>query len=480
MTRFHAARETRGTRRSVLALAAAGLTGAGAVAAGGFGRSAQAVAAVAGIPGWVSVVAYGGDPAGAADSTPAFQAAVSALPAGGGVIYLPAGTYLLSGTVTCTTVPTYFVGDGAWATIVKFTGTGDCFRVYDPTPYGSRLRHSGGFSGIMIDGLGAGPGSAGLHAGDLLQYGLDLVVQNFRRTGSIGVHLDNQYFWTEQLHGRVHAQSCASHVVFDCSGSAATASGSFERCDLDMYLDQQDATFDGVVFRNGAFTGNGSLRIRGNFASSASAVSSAVLRLAGSTPAGRQYASASGIQNGLLDIGVECGPGPATPQTIAFGSAANTISGCYGALNFGIAGYDNFSPSGDSGNVFDFRGQVTGDSTLPGQWATYASGLPEGWTGHVSARIMPTGHEVMLSWAFNIAAGTAVSNEQVAAVLGSRFRYADNKILPGNVNGGGLAGSQYAPAFLTPAGQFQYHGPSFTAASTAWWYGQGLYTLSLG
>jgi Pectate lyase superfamily protein len=481
MTKFHAAaREAPSTRRSVLALAAAGLTGAGAVALAGNGRSAQAVAAVVGTPGWINVVAYGADPAGVEDSASALQNAVKALPASGGVVYLPAGTYLVSSTVTCTMVPTYFMGDGAWATVVKFTGTGDCFRIYDSTAYGSRTRHSGGFSGIMIDGLGAGAGSAGLHMGDLLQYELDLAVQDFRGAGSIGVHLDNQFYWTEQLHGRIHAQSCASHVVFDCSGSAATASGSFERCDLDVYLDQQDAMFDGVVFRNGAFTGNGSLRIRGNFASSASAVSSAVLRLTGSTPSGRQYPSSAGIQNGLLDIGVECGSGQGTPQTIAFGSAANTIGGCYGALNFGIGGYDNFSASNNSGNVRDFRGPITGDSTLPGQWATYASGLPAGWTGHVSARLMPTGHEVMLSWSFVIAAGTRVSNGLVIATLGSRFLYTDNKVLSGNVNGGGLAGSQYAPAFVAPTGEFQYHGPSFTASSTAWWYGQGIYTLSLG
>lgn len=101
-------------------------------------------------------------------------------------------------------------------------------------------------------------------------------------------------------------------MVFDCSGDVTTSSGSFERCDLDIYIDQWDADFDGVVFRNGAFTGNGSLRIRGNFA------------------------------------------------------------------------------------------------------------------------------------------------------------------------GGGVTGNQYAPGSVTPAGTFQYNGPAFTASGTAWWYGQGIYTLSLG
>jgi hypothetical protein len=471
------------TRRSVLTTAAAGLLagGVGAAVAGSGGGTAQAAMAP-GTPGWVNaVLAYGADPSGSTDSTAAIQNAVNALPASGGVVYLPSGTYLVSGSVSCTTVPAYFLGDGAWATTVKFTGTGDCFRVYDPSAYGSRTRYGGGFSGITIDGAGAGAGATGLHAGDLLQFELDLTVQNFTGTGSIGVHLDNAYYWTEQLHGRIYAQNCASHVVFDCSGGLATSSGSFERCDLDIYVNQWYPAFDGVVFRNGAFTGNGSLRIRGNFGSSSSQVSSAVLRLAGSTPAGRQYPSDSGVQNGLLDIGVECPPGTATPQTIAFGSAANTISGCHGALNFGIAGYDHFSPSNNSGNIRAFQGPVTGDTTLPGQWVTYNTGLPSGWTGHVSLRFLPTGNEVMISWAFNIASGTAVGRNAAVVTPGSQFHYTDNKIIPGNIAGGGLSGNVYAPGSVTATGTFQYNGPAFTATGgTAWWFGQGIYPLSLG
>jgi hypothetical protein len=455
------------------------LAGAGAVAIGNATSSSQAAAATVSTPGWINVVSYGGDPTGAADSTSAIQDAINALPAAGGVVYLPAGTYKVSSTLTCTTVPAYFLGDGAWATIVKFSGTGDCFRIYDSTTYSSRTRYSGGFCGITIDGTSAGAGSTGLHVGDLLQYELDMTVQSFSGTGSIGVHLDNTYYWTEQLHGRVHAQYCASHVVFDCTGTAATSSGSFERCDLDIYIDQRHADFDGVVFRNGAFTGNGSLRIRGNFGSTTSAVTSAVLRLTGSLQSGHDYSGASGIVNGLLDIGVECASGAYTPQTIVFGSAANNIWDCYGTLNFGLAG-DNFTPSNNDGNIGGFQGQVSGDSTLPGQWATYSTGLPSGWTGHVSFRFLPTGNEVMVSWAFDIASGTAVKAGLTVATLATKFYYNDNKIVPGNISGGGLSGNQYAPAFVTAKGIFQYEGPSFTATSTAWWYGQGIYTLSLG
>ena len=64
--------------------------------------------------------------------------------------------------------------------------------------------------------------------------------------------------------------------------------------------------------------------------------------------------------------------------------------------------------------------------------------------------------------------------------LGSRFHYTDNKILPGNIAGSGLSGDQYAPGYVTGSGVFQYNGPALSGSSTAWWYGQGIYTLSLG
>jgi len=46
---------------------------------------------------WLNAVtAYGADPTGGSDSTTAIQNALSAIPAGGGTVYLPAGTYLLN------------------------------------------------------------------------------------------------------------------------------------------------------------------------------------------------------------------------------------------------------------------------------------------------------------------------------------------------------------------------------------------------
>jgi hypothetical protein len=286
------------------------------------------------------------------------------------------------------------------------------------------------------------------------------------------------------MFGRIYAQNCASHVVFDWTTSkSTTSSGSFERCDLDIYVNQVNAAFDGVVFRNGAFTGNGSLKIRGNFGETGTAaVTSAALRLTGSQST-TAYSSASGIVDSLLDVGVECASGTYTPQTVVFGSSANQISNCYGALNFGLAG-DTFTKSNNAGNVAGFIGHVTGDASLPhDDWVTYSnsnSAFPAGVTGHVAFRFLPTGSEVMVTWAFAIASGTKLTSGETIVTVDTKYAYTDNKVVPGNNLGGGLSGNVYAPAFITAKGAFQYAGPGYTGSGSSWWYGQGVYTLALG
>ena len=171
------------TRRSLLAMGATGLLAGGAAIAitDATSKTQADAATTATTPAWVNVTSYGADPTGASDSAGAFNDAVTAVAnAGGGVVYIPAGGYKIESTVTCTTVPVYFVGDGAWATIISFYGTGDCFRIYDSSTYSARTKFGGGIVGITIDGSNAGAGSTGLHVGDLLQYEVDLTVQSFR------------------------------------------------------------------------------------------------------------------------------------------------------------------------------------------------------------------------------------------------------------------------------------------------------------
>jgi hypothetical protein len=98
----------------------------------------------------------------------------------------------------------------------------------------------------------------------------------------------------------------------------------------------------------------------------------------------------------------------------------------------------------------------------------------------VAFKVLPTGHEVMVSWALTIASGTTLKSGSTIVAVNSKFAYGDNKIIGGNNNGGGLTGNVYAPAYLTPAGNFQYAGPSYAGSGNSWWFGQGVYTLALG
>jgi hypothetical protein len=186
----------------------------------------------------------------------------------------------------------------------------------------------------------------------------------------------------------------------------------------------------------------------------------------------------------MLDIGVECATktGNYVPQTIVFGASNNQINGCYGALNFGAAG-TTFAASNNNKNIINFVGQSTGDSTLPGQtsWVTYTSGFPTGFTGNVSFRFLPTGNEVIVSWALAIASGTKVASNTTIVTAASLYSANDNKLLPGNATGSGLSGNVYAPAEMSPGGIFKYLGPAYTSTGgSSWWFGQGVYSLSVG
>jgi hypothetical protein len=214
---------------------------------------------------WLNVVTqFGADSTGSADCASAIQAAVSAMPASGGVIYFPAGTYRVNSTVTCTQPGVYFQGDTKHATIIKYYGSGDCIRMYSATLTTPDGVYGGGVKGLMIDGTNASAGAAGLHFGDIFRPEFDFAVRDFQGTGSKGAWFDNQYHWTEQITGQVFAEACTAHVVFDNSANTAgTATGSFDRAVLDIFLDAKGKG-NGVVWQNGANCFDGRIGIYGN------------------------------------------------------------------------------------------------------------------------------------------------------------------------------------------------------------------------
>lgn len=344
---------------------------------------------------WVNVVtAFGADPTGTSDSTGAIQNAINSLSTtggrylngrdqqGGGVIYLPAGSYKVSSTITINVGAITLMGDGRWSTFIQYIGTGDCLRMVGQAPN----VQMGGVKQLMIEGTNSTAPATALHMGDGIQYELDVNIQNFAGTGSIGVHIDNTAYWTEQLHGIVNVNNCQSGVVFDVTSNGYN---SFARTDLDIYIGASVGQ-NGVIVQNGGYIYDGSLTIRGNFASSSTtSMSNAVLTLTGSGSAGNPNdptSSYSGIQYCRLDIGVETPANTHTPQTIYFGSGSNSIRGCYGFMDFSTDGSPFQQTNGINAGQVIYIGSIGGDKLLgspaAGSYASVVKGaLSYGQTG---------------------------------------------------------------------------------------------------
>lgn len=263
---------TRGSESTTPVTHAAGFTIYQVVTAGALQQASRV--------DWLNVVTmFGADPTGTADSTTAFTSAVAALPSTGGVIYVPAGTYKVSSTVTVSIPAVTFIGAGRWSTVIDYTGSGDCIRMYSSQSYTAGW--GGGIKGITIDGTSASAGACGAHIGDIYQLELDFAVRNFQGSGSKGIWFDNQYYWTEDMYGHVFAEKNTANVVFDNSANqSGSATGSFDRALLTIVLDAKGVG-NGVVFQNGAFIYDGRLDIQGNMDYSTTATQYWALTLTG-------------------------------------------------------------------------------------------------------------------------------------------------------------------------------------------------------
>ena len=293
------------------------------------------------------------DYTGATDASAAFNTALASLPnvngrAVGKIIFGP-------GNVRFTVTPNnpgpcvYIEGQGKWSTFINsFVTGGDCFRVFDSSAASANdnTTNGGGISQLTINGAGAGASSNGLHAGDLTNYFVDIIVLNFNGSGSKGVWFDNELYFTEMINGELYVSGCTQCVVFDNpSSGASTSTSSFARCNLVIKLGQglngsgQDFG-DGVVLQNGAIMPDSDLSIIGNYTMSAASTSSAVLRVIGTVPAGHGNAGvAAGILFSRLHIGIELDPhggNSFSPMTV-FTDGNGRINGCYGQLDFGAA-----------------------------------------------------------------------------------------------------------------------------------------------
>jgi hypothetical protein len=72
------------------------------------------------------VTFYGAIGDGITDDTTAVQAAITAVPATGGAVYFPSGTYKITAALTVTNKPIYIYGDGNAVSMINQTGSANC------------------------------------------------------------------------------------------------------------------------------------------------------------------------------------------------------------------------------------------------------------------------------------------------------------------------------------------------------------------
>ena len=217
--------EARQGHRAVLGRRALFVGGAAGLAGAAITASASSAAAATSSLGWYNVKdsPYGAKGDGVSDDTNAIQAAINACGVGGGgVVYLPAGTYLVT-PPTSTTPPSQtnaalyviddnvtLAGDGPNATVLRKNGDGVMLSMSGTGSYlvtgESHLR----FCGVQNLGM-SGHGNTGL----LLQlyYADDFLCENVYMVDNDDCCVDTAEFWDSRFYNL---------VVDSCGGTAGS------------------------------------------------------------------------------------------------------------------------------------------------------------------------------------------------------------------------------------------------------------------
>lgn len=174
----------------------------------------------------------GADPTGATLSDGAIAAAVAARGDNPGTIVFGGGTYKYSVGLVDGPYQSTIGGSGKQATILRYIGTGDALRVYDPRSAGSAAETvpggtagpgwGGQSHGLIIDGSDAGPSACGLHIGDITGAEIDIAVINFPDADQRGVWFDNRVTWCEGTKIKARTENCKQAVDFGVNGGATS------------------------------------------------------------------------------------------------------------------------------------------------------------------------------------------------------------------------------------------------------------------
>jgi len=104
---------------------------------------------------WFNVLNYSADPTGATDCTTAFNNTIAAAAAaGGGVVYVPTGSYKITGAVAYTgTASLTILGDGPQATKIRMNNTATSSTYFSITNTGAWGTETDGDGFVMIAGM---------------------------------------------------------------------------------------------------------------------------------------------------------------------------------------------------------------------------------------------------------------------------------------------------------------------------------------
>lgn len=130
------------------------------------------------------------------------NAAMAALPSTGGTVYIPAGVYSFSTTITMMK-NCQIIGAGSCATFLTYTGTGTALNIDGSQggywgiagPYMNGL-----LRGFTVSGIGNNnPNKRGVFITDVIGFTMDdLVVANFNATGDVGITFNNLAYFCER------------------------------------------------------------------------------------------------------------------------------------------------------------------------------------------------------------------------------------------------------------------------------------------
>lgn len=181
------------------------------ISAPGFMSAADKAAITHGSVSVANILDYGGDNTGTADNRAAFVAAEAALPAVGGVIYLPCGTYLKGGAVNNFTKAILVLGDLAAQSIVTLT---------DPSNDGFSFGNwNSGFDTCQVQGLSTN--TTGTRAGGETTIPV-AELSNFPNSGNLS--FGGTAGWVTVAYTGKSAASGAGNFT-GCTGVTACASG---------------------------------------------------------------------------------------------------------------------------------------------------------------------------------------------------------------------------------------------------------------